>query len=133
MARALLGGTGLVGEADVAQVVPGQAREQVGDVALEAVARLLEGPGVVAQELLQGAYGGAGLQGDGLDALARQVGEQAATVVVEVGGGSVLEEAGAEVAQERGKRGAKVSDILIGHGVFPPGDPIILLSSEPAL
>jgi hypothetical protein len=28
--------------------------------------------------------------------------------------------------QERGERRAKLSDVLIGHGVFPPGDPIIL-------
>ena len=57
----------------------------------------------------------------------------AAAVVVEVGGRPVLEEAGAEAAQERGERGVEVRDILIGHGDFPPGDPIILLSLEPAL
>jgi hypothetical protein len=57
------------------------------------------------EELLEGADGGAADQGDRLDGLAGQVGEQAATVVVEVAGRPVLEEAGAEAAGNEAKAG----------------------------
>jgi hypothetical protein len=77
--------------------------------------------------VLQRADGGAAGQGDGLDALAGQVGEQTPAVAVEVAGGAVLEEAAAEAAEERGERGAELSNVRIGHGGFPPGDPLILL------
>jgi hypothetical protein len=50
-----------------------------------------------------------------------------------VGGGAVLQETGAETTQEGSERGAELCDGLIGHGVLPTGDPIILPSSEPAL
>ncbi len=50
-------------------------------------------PGGGDQELLERADGGPARQGDRLDALARQVGEQAPAVVVEVGGRPLLQEA----------------------------------------
>src|SRR6185369_7739942 len=73
----LFDGAGFVDEPDAAQVVGRQARQQGGGVAVELVTDGGEVPDVVLEELLQGADGGAGLQGDGLDALAGQVGEQA--------------------------------------------------------
>jgi hypothetical protein len=81
----LLDGTGLVDEPDGAQFVGGQARQQRGSVPLELAADGGNVPDVVLEELLQGADGGAGLQGDRLDALARQVGEQAADIGAQMG------------------------------------------------
>src|SRR4051812_19321373 len=59
---------------------PGKAGEGRGDVPLEGVAGQAVGPGVVAEELLPGADGGAGGEGDGLGGLAGQVGEEPAAV-----------------------------------------------------
>ena len=56
-------------------------------MALQLLPDLLALPLVVFEELLQGADGRAGGEGDGLDALALQVGEQAAAVGVQVGEG----------------------------------------------
>jgi hypothetical protein len=114
---AALGGTGFVDQPDTAQVVGrGPGGEQGGGVALQVVAERRPVPGMVAQELLQGAHGGAGPQGDGLDTLARQVGQQALDV-----GGKVSEGLGVGAAeQEGGKEGGqgrpKVGKLLLRHG-----------------
>ncbi len=97
---ALLEAAGLVDDADGAQRVGGEVGQHVRQLALEQVPGAAVIPGRGGEELLEGADGVAAGQGNGLDALARQVGEQAAAVAVEVGGGRALEEAGAEAAQE---------------------------------
>jgi hypothetical protein len=117
---ALFDGTGLVDDADGAEGVTGEVGEDARQAPLQRVASLLLIPGGGGEELLEGADGGARGESDGLDPLSGQVREQAAAVVVEVGGGAVLEEAGAEAAQERGEGGAKLSDVLIGHGFSLP-------------
>jgi hypothetical protein len=48
------------------------------------------------------------------------------SVSIEVVGGPPLEEAGAETVEVRVGRGSESRDDLIGHGIFPPGDRIIL-------
>ena len=117
----LLETAGLVDDADGAQRVGRQRAEVLGQAPLEAVAGLAVAPGGGGEELLEGADGGAAGQGDGLHALAGQVGEQAAAVAVEVGRGATPEEARAEVVQERGEGGAQASDVRIGHGDPPFG------------
>src|SRR5262249_11519117 len=77
---ALLDRSGLVDDADGPQVLCGQTVQGVGDVALQDVAGPLEGPEVVLEELLEGAHGDSGVEGDGLAGLAVEVGEQAAAV-----------------------------------------------------
>ena len=78
---ALLARAGLIDDADGAQLVVGQG-VRVGRRGVAGWCGPAVVPGVVVQELLEGADGGAGGQGDGLDRLARQVGEQAAAVDV---------------------------------------------------
>src|SRR4051794_37043271 len=117
---ALLEGAGLVDDPHGAERVGREVGQDAGQVPLQRVAGQFLVPVGGDEELLEGADGGAAGQGDGLDALARQVGQQAAAVVVEVAGGPVLQEAGAEAAEERTERGAELSDVLIGHGSSLP-------------
>src|SRR5439155_12311697 len=84
---ARLEGGGLIDQADGAQVVGSHGGQVGGDVALQLLADVGVSPEVVLEELLQGADGAAGGQGDGLDALAGQVREQALAVGVQVGEG----------------------------------------------
>src|SRR6202162_1389585 len=75
-----LHGRGLIDQPDVAQAIVGQGGQFVGDVLLQSVAELGVLPLVVAQELLQSAYGAPGGQGHRLDTLAFEIGEQAPAV-----------------------------------------------------
>src|SRR5262249_1972390 len=75
---ALLADAGLVDQADGAQLVGRQGGQQAGRVPLEVLAQPGEVPGVVAEELLEGAHGCAGGQRDRLDDLSRQVGGESA-------------------------------------------------------
>ena len=78
---------GLIDQPDVAQAIVGQAGQFGPDVALQLSADLSVLPLVVAEELLQGADGTAGGQGDRLDTLAFEFGEQATAVGVQVAEG----------------------------------------------
>ena len=80
---ALLDGAGLIDEAHGAQVVGGPAGQVMGDVLLQQVAGLCKRPDMVAEELLEGADGDAGVEGDGFAVLAFEVGEESAAVDVE--------------------------------------------------
>jgi hypothetical protein len=60
-------------------------------------------------------FGVEGGQGDRLDALARQVGEQAAAEVAEVPGGAPLGEEAAEAAQEVDERRSQLGNLLLRH------------------
>jgi hypothetical protein len=121
----LLEATGLVDHAHAAERVGRQGLDHRCQVPLQRVAGAFVVPVGGGEELLQGTHGRAAGQGDRFDALAGQVGEQSAAVVVEVPSRPVLEEARAERPQKRSERGAELSEVLIGHEVFPPGDPII--------
>ena len=72
------------------------------------------------QELLQGPDGRAGGQGDRLDALARQVGQQAPAVGVEVSGRPVLAETAPEPPQVRPEGRFEVGDLLFRHRESSP-------------
>ncbi len=69
------------------------------------------------QELLEGSHGGAGLQGDRLDRLAGQVGEQAPAVGVEVGGGALLEEAVPVAPQVSSEGRPQTGNFLFCHRI----------------
>ena len=123
---ALLGATGLVDDPDGAERVGRECREDPGEVPLEGVAGEVVVPGGDDEELLEGADGGAADQGDRLDGLARQVGEQTMTVVVEVAGDAFLEEAAAVEVEVGRERGSEARDVSIGHGSSLPATPLIL-------
>src|SRR5262245_20488414 len=89
---------------------------QISHMALQLGAGLGEGPAVVLEELLQGAGGDAGGQGDGLAGLARQVGEQACAVdaqQVERLGVVTAEE---ELLQVVGEGRPELLDLFRRHG-----------------
>jgi hypothetical protein len=72
-ASAFLDDAGLVDDADGAEVVGGVVGEVSGDVLLVRRARLLEGPDVVFEELLESADSDACLQGQGFAGFAFQI------------------------------------------------------------
>ena len=106
---------GLVDHPDGAEGIRRRVREDRPQVLLEDVA----GGGVVplggGQELLEGADGRPGLERDGLDRLAGQIGQEAAAVGVEVGGGAVLAEASAEPPEVARERRPEGRDFLFRH------------------
>ena len=111
-----LGGAGLVDQPDGAQAVGvRQGRQQGRGMALEPIADGGEVPGMVAQELLQGAHRGAGAQGDRLDALARQVGQQALDVSAEMAKSLRVRAAKQESIEEAGQGRPQVRKLLFGH------------------
>jgi hypothetical protein len=72
--------------------------------------------GYVAEELLEGADGTAGSQGDGLDGLALEVGEESAAVGVQVGEGlgvAATEQVGPQEVLQGGSQGIK---LFLRHG-----------------
>ena len=91
----LFDGTGLVDQADDSHAVVGQGGQGVGDLLLAEVAHLVFVPSMILEELLESADGCTGLEGDRLDALAWQVGEQTADV-----GAQVLKGLGVAAAEE---------------------------------
>jgi hypothetical protein len=89
----LLDLTGFVDEADDAEVGGGQGPQPLGNLLLELIAQARLVPDVIAQKVLQGADGGAGGPGNGLDRLARQVGKQAPAIGVQMLTRAVVQEA----------------------------------------
>ena len=112
----LLGGGGLIDDADGAQLVAGDSAEGGGDVLLEGVAGDAVGPGVVLEEFLEGADGGAGGQGDGLAGLAGQVGEQAAAVDAQEVEGLGVVAAEEELLEVVGEGRAHLLELFRRHG-----------------
>src|SRR5262249_32978016 len=113
---ALLGLAGLVDDADGAQAsVIGQARQQAGGVAVQDVEGPGVVPGVVAQELLEGTHRGACGQGDGLDRLAVEVGEQPADVGAQVVEGLGVLTAEQEAVQEAVQGTAQAAQLAFAH------------------
>ena len=115
----LLGRAGLVDPADDADIVrgTGSGSRQVlqHDAALHLVPHEVVIPDVFGKELLERADGGAGGQGDRLDALARQVAEQSAGVGLEVSEGLLRHEAASETAQVRRECRPQRGDLFFGH------------------
>src|SRR3989440_8898567 len=120
---ALFQGAGLVDQPDGAQLIGRvDGGEPLGGVLLLQLPDAVAVPVVVLEELLQGADGGAGLQGDGLDALGRQVGEHAADVGAEGGEGlrgAAAEDEAVEVVSQGRAQGAQ---LVLSHGTYSPGD-----------
>src|SRR5262249_21883076 len=112
---ALLPGAGLIDAADGAEVIAGRVAQGGGDVLLEDVAGPPPGPGVVLEELLDGADGAAGGQGDGLGGLARQVGQQAAAVDLQQVEGLGVVAAERELPEVGGESRSQRDDLLGGH------------------
>src|SRR5262249_6780323 len=79
-AGALLADPGLIDDAQGAQPVVWAVEQLPSDMELQGVAGIGEGPPVVLEELLQGAYSDASEEGQRLAGLAGQVGQQAAAV-----------------------------------------------------
>src|SRR5215813_15501896 len=85
-------------------------------MALQLFADVGEGPEVVAEELLQGADGTAGGQGDGFDRLAFEVGEESFAIGVQVGEGlgiAATEQVRSQKVIQGGPQGLQ---LLLGHG-----------------
>ena len=108
---------GLVPLLDVAGLVedPDDLRPGVvgADESLQPVAHPVLIPLQLAEELLQGPGRHAGLDGDGLDALAGQVGELPGDVDGQVSAGILALEAVIEEAQELGQFGLQPSQLLV--------------------
>src|SRR6185436_15527010 len=85
-----LAATGLVDDPDRAEGVGREVRNDRTDALLEGIASGGVVPPGGDQELLEGSYRGTGFEGDRLDALPWQVGQQPAAVSVEVLGSPVL-------------------------------------------
>jgi hypothetical protein len=105
----------LIDHPDGAERVGRETPEHRGQVLLEGVAGVVVVPPGGDQELLEGPDRGAGGQGDRLDALAGQVGQEAPAVGAEVGGRPGLAEAVPEPPQVRRERRAEVLDLLLCH------------------
>jgi hypothetical protein len=87
----------------------------VADDLLEAVARLVAVPGVLAEELLEGPDRHAGIDGDGLDALLGDVRELAGDVHRQVGAGVLAGEAVVEPLEELAEPGPELAELLYVH------------------
>src|SRR5262249_53760750 len=79
-AGALLADPCLIDDAQGAQLVVRAIKQLCSDMALQGAASGREGPLVILEELLEGAYSDASEEGQRLAGLARQVGQQAAAV-----------------------------------------------------
>jgi hypothetical protein len=95
-------------------------RELVGDVLLQEVADLGGVPVAVAEELLEGTDGDAGVEGQGRAGLARQIGEQAAAVELEQVEGLGVAATEQELLQVVGESRAEGLDLVSSHRT-PPG------------
>ena len=112
--------TGLVEDANGAQRIwtrPGHELHL--DTVLMFVANAEVIPPGGGEELLQGANGGAGDQGVGLDGFARCGSEQCSTVRVEMFGGACVVAEAAKRPQVVGEGRSEIANLLICHG-FPP-------------
>src|SRR5262249_44743102 len=69
----------------------------------------------------RGQGGGAGGQGDGLDALARQVGQQPSAVGMQVFHGRAIHETRLEGPQGGGEGRSQSQDLFGSHRLPPPG------------
>lgn len=118
----LLGGAGLVDQADHAELAAGGARRGH-MIAHHAALKLIPHPGVIpsvmGQELLQRADRGPARQGDGFDALARQVAHQTAGVGRQVPPGLAAREATGKRMGVQSERRAERSDLLRRHATPP--------------
>lgn len=122
----------LVDHPDRAEPVVREVREGRSEVASEGVAGLVVVPAGGDQELLERPHGGPGCQGDRLDTLTGQVGQQAPAVVIEVRGRPVLSEERPEPPQVRRECRPEGRDLLFGHRESSPADSL-RKSREPAL
>lgn len=110
-----LAGAGLVNHPDGPERVGREGGEHLAQVPLEGGAGLVMVPLGGGQELLEGADGRAGGQGERLDRLPREVGQEPTAVGAEVGGGAGLAEAPAEPPEVRGEGRPEGGNLLIGH------------------
>ena len=108
----LLGVAGLVDDPDGVR-----ADLLSGDDLLEPVEHQVLAPLELAEELLEGAWGDAGLQGDRLDAFLGQVGELPADVGAQMGAGVLATEAVAELVEEGEEFGLQPSNLLSVHAL----------------
>src|SRR5262249_32078562 len=113
----LLERAGFIDDADGAGAAVGELRQGLGQAALEFVAQAEVVPGGGGEELLEGADGGAGDQGDRLDRPCGQVGEQPAAEVAEVPGRALLGEEAPEAAKVAGERRPEISNLLLRHPI----------------
>ena len=111
----LLDHAGFVDEAHRAETIVGKPDEQLGGMPLEEVANGGAVPVVVTEELLQSSDRGAGLQGDGFDALTGQIGEKSSNVSVEVDKGLGVTAAKQERVQVAGQSGVQGLKFLLSH------------------
>jgi hypothetical protein len=105
----------LVDHPDGPEWVGRQAREHLAEVPVEGGAGLVVVPPGGGQEHLEGADRGPRGQGNRLDALAGQVGQECPAVGVEVVGRALLAEAPAEPPQVRGEGRPEGRDLLVAH------------------
>ena len=115
---AFLGLAGLVDQADAAEVIGAVGGRPLGQALLQLVTHLVLVPDVVTQELLEGADRRARSQGDGLDALAGQVGQQAPTVGVQMLTGAFLGKAVVKLPQVGRKGRTQSSHLFRCHGAL---------------
>jgi len=109
--------TGLVDHADRSEPVVRQRRHGRRHMALQQVPRGLMVPLGSDQKLLMRPHGRAASQGDRLDALARQVRQQAATVRVKMGGRPLLAKAAAKAHPKACESWPQTGNFLFGHRV----------------
>jgi hypothetical protein len=106
---------GLIDEANRAEVIGRQSGQDIGDMTLQLLADVGGRPKVVAEELLQGADGTAGGQGDGFAGLALEFGEESFAVGVQVGEGLGVAAAEQVRSQEVIQRWPQRLQLLLGH------------------
>jgi len=109
--------TGFVEDAHSAQGVRGQFGERDSKLPLQEVTHVVVVPTCGGQELLECSHGGSGFEGDRFDSFSRQVGEQASTVIVKVGGGAFLEKATAEASQISSESWPQAGNFLFSHWI----------------
>jgi hypothetical protein len=107
--------TGLVDHPDGAQRIGRQVRNHRPQVLLERVAGVVPIPVCSDQELLEGPDSGSGGQGNRLDTLTRQVGQQPPAVRIKVARRPVLAEATPEPTQIHRERRPQLHDFLLRH------------------
>ena len=114
---ALLHTTGLVDHPNGAEAIVRHRVHHFRQMALQVVPRCLVVPLRRHEKLLQCSHRRATRQGDRFHALARQVRQQASTVVVEMLGRPPLEKSALVAPEKLGKRRPQVRDFLIGHRI----------------
>ena len=103
----------------------------VADDVLQAVARLVVVPGVLAEELLEGPDRHAGVDRDRLDALLRDVGELSRDVHRQVGAGVLTGEAVVEPLEELTELRSEFADLLDVHARPSVNDGVEHTSATP--